>query len=113
MSSEYEEHRQRQLAAARDSFNEFLAGLKPKQRAILKGVGAPEDDTEMANGRDKDVAELPVASYSVDMANEVDSFTDILGETFAIDAKKARVLAEWMEHEIAQRAMSYRASDIN
>jgi hypothetical protein len=113
MSEEYELHRRRQLDEARDAFNAFVGKLTPAQRAKLGKVGKPADDTEMVNGHTVDVVELPSASYRTDLAAEIDTFGETIAERFGLGLEAAYLLAEWMANEIAQRAMNYRAQDLN
>lgn len=109
----YDDHRQRQLAAARVSFTEWLNRLPAKQRVLVKCIGAPEDDAEMANGRAKDVADLPIASYRPDIASLVDTLADEIAEKFKIQPDIVTLLANWMVFEIERQALSFRSNDIN
>ena len=118
MSDAYELHRRRQLSEARDAFVLFYKKSRGWRRAAIKeisefGGGIAGEESQTANQHTLDMGDLPSASCRVDMAAETDTFGETLAESLGIDVEKANHLALWLEEEIEQRALSFRARDLN
>jgi hypothetical protein len=92
-------------------FEAFWARLTPKQRKELKenGVDGPIIEFSSNAGLDHDAADTPAASYSQDLARELDKFSEQLIEKFGFRPRLAIPLASFIIHAIEEGSISYKA----
>jgi len=103
MSGTYEEHRARQEADYPEAYRKWVESLTPADRAAAKKLGVdvpdlgpashPGDSDGEEEGRDP--ADWFSASYTPEMAAQLDTMPDLLMERFLLTQHQARCITRW------------------
>jgi hypothetical protein len=110
-ASDYYDHVDREQVRYVAEFEAFWGRLTPKQRKVLheRGVSGPVIEFSSNAELDRDLAEKPVASYSEDLVEKLDKFSDQITEKFALPGAIAIPLACFLIHMIEQQSIAYKA----
>lgn len=123
MRTTYEDYRTRADAEYADEFREWVAHMTPAQLAKLRacGIALARDKQGRLNGAQReggssgvglehDAAELPAASYRVDIGTQVDTLADEIGSMFELPQQTSLPLAAFMVRAIETRSIKFRAA---
>lgn len=107
----YEDHCQRQNLAYLIAYEEWENSLSPRERALLGRAAAPDLEDHRAHtskreviGALGDAAERSAASFSPDLAREIDQDAEMIAEIADISLQKARIISVFMQKRIEEES---------
>ena len=109
-----DEYSQRQVALDaeyRRVYEAWVAGLSVDQRKEFerRGLLAPDLGAAGSTSRDQDVAESAEASFTLDIAAELDTLPDFLVEQFGVSRAHAMAVAAWHKATVDSQAAAYKS----
>ena len=109
---EFEAFSARQRADAQAVYDDWLEALSPPQRALVDGLPSAEVYSR-SSGIDRDVADSAAASFSPDVAADVDRVEDFLREGFGLSERQSLDVAAWHLASVHREAEGVKALQLS